>query len=423
MKVFCERAITLRHAQIQGGVVLGDRNFDRWMLNPYVVRRKTEEGLELWNLQTGQRIEVSPEAWKILSQFDGKLEQGITAIEKYDNLVEQAVEKGLLVEIGYKNPTEYPRGLFNLPSMDFYTFHNVYKSAEVVFLGVPYDGGSLTSPGARFGPGMLRMYSWSIDWQVDKERRIRGFYDLDEQKDLFSDVRIWDLGNIGNQHSLHLVSRGECLSTVTHTLQFVLDTGAVPVLIGGDHSITAGAVAAMERYKRIGIIQLDAHSDYMGPITDPQTVFHNNFVGYLVTMSHVEVICQLGLRNPHCSESHPKIRAYTLRQTMERLPKIVEKLPRDIPYYVTVDVDVLDPVYLPNTGCYVPGGMCDSELVGVLQYLGQNLFVIGADFVELTHEPLYDHRVGVMLSNIVLRFIASILDNRSSKNTFCKEGD
>ena len=407
---------------------MNDRvNHNRLTVHPAVISKPIEDGAEYWNLDTGRRVRVPMdlvdllELLKIPHTIQSLVEETGLEYSYLSDVTDQLSGLDILVREDFTRTRLPHRGFFSLPELDFLDFYKKQEPVDAVIVGVPFDSGCLTTPGTRFGPAALRRNSWSIEWLLDDQNRVSGLYDMDEKKYLFHEASILDIGDLGDSLNLNAVHREEGLETIAHTVEYIVHKETLPIFIGGDHSITAATLTGFGKFSRIGVIQLDAHADFRERTFEQlDQVFHNNFVGYLTELPNVEVICQLGLRAPDYNVPNSKLKQHTLKETLAHLDSILDDLPDDIPYYVSVDLDVLDPVYMPNTGCFVPGGLRDQELVEILATIGRKFTVVGADFVEVSYDPIHDQRVGIMVTNLVLRFLSSALSKRKEDEEYAE---
>lgn len=113
--------------------------------------------------------------------------------------------------------------------------------------------------------------------------RVTGMYSPELKGYLFQDCGMVDLGDLGDAVILAQSGKEGCLQSVAHMVRLVSARGTIPFLIGGDHSVTAGAVAGLSTVARLGVIHIDAHSDYPGPSSRDlsfENIWHSNFVQY-----------------------------------------------------------------------------------------------------------------------------------------------
>lgn len=390
-----------------------------YRLRPCVSSRITSEGIELWDHASSNRCVLTdpPIDWH------ADLQSGVTAREEGQAAaLDDLVRREFLEEVGnsphsiVRSLPDQPiaKGFAALPAMSLAEVYRLPCPPDAVIVGVPYERGGLTAPGSSLGPALLRTHPWQLDWHVHgPSQRVTGLYDIGRKAYLFENAGLVDIGDLGSISDLGRMSRTDVLSSVEFLVERIVGQQTLPVLIGGDHSLTAAAVAAVARRGPLVVVQFDAHTDYAGPDLEPREyghVFHDDFVGHIRRLPNVRGIVQLGLREADPERMHSDVRQVGWLELRQK--SIRDLIPADLksfPLYVTVDLDVLDPVYMPNTGAYLPGGLRDSELVVALEQLCEAFPVKGLDFVEVTSDPVNDQRVSVMVTNLILRAVAASL--------------
>ncbi len=266
--------------------------------------------------------------------------------------------------------------LYVSPSLNFSGYYTPFEKAEFVVLGVPYDGTSTYRAGARFGPQAIREASLNIET-----------YSLRSGLDV-EDLAICDIGNLHVADNL-----SKTLERLTLVTSAILKASKFPVILGGEHSITLGAVRALG--KATAILDFDAHMDlrdeYMG-----SKLSHTTFMRRLAEEIGAEKIVQVGVR-AICKEDLnfakksglKYIPAHEIRQSGPRqTAKILQKILR--PYrkvYLTIDMDVLDPAFAPAVGNPEPDGISTTILLDILHEICDKRF-LGFDLVEVA--PHYD---------------------------------
>lgn len=239
---------------------------------------------------------------------------------------------------------------------------------QVAILGVPYDATETFRRGARLAPGVIRWASWSIE-----------SYSPVLHRDL-EDLPLRDLGDLELPDAPE-----EMVESVMQAL-LALPEGCLPLLLGGEHTITLGAVRALaRRHPSLAVLHLDAHLDmrdrYEGRHLSHATVMRRlveEFPGSLV---------QLGVRSGIPEEFEAARRLCLWSSPELVLPPSIHEALRGRPVYVTVDIDVLDPACAPGTGNPEPEGPSSQELLRFLRQL-RSLHVVGVDVVEVS--PPYD---------------------------------
>jgi agmatinase len=248
-----------------------------------------------------------------------------------------------------------------------------YEDAKIVVFGAPFDSTTSYRPGARFGGKAIRAESYGLE-----------SYSPYHNKDL-TDVEFFD----GGELELQIGDTVNALAAIEKSAAQILNDGKLPVMLGGEHLVTLGAVrAALNAYPDLHIIHFDAHAD-----------LRDDYLG--VKLSHACVIrrCwellgdgriyQLGIRSGTREEFEWAAQGHVslYRDCFEGLQDALTKLDGK-PVYLTVDLDVLDPSCFPGTGTPEPGGIDFSGLHYLLKKVCDSMNIVACDFVELC--PPYD---------------------------------
>lgn len=285
--------------------------------------------------------------------------------------------------------------------------------ADVAFIGVPYDMGAQWKPGARMGPRGLREGSTLYCFGMD------GAYDI--EKDEMYLGPSWKLVDCGDVDMVH----GDLFQSFENTEEAVrklVAKGAMPVVLGGDHSITIPVGKALEDLGPFHVIQIDAHMDWADHRSG-QRFGHGSCIRRLSEMAHVQQIFQWGIRGISSSkkEDVDAAREYgsviiSPRQMRKMgFAAVLDQLPKGERYFVTIDIDGLDPSIAPGTGTPSPGGLLYDEVNELLEGIAKRGQVIGFDLTEVS--PPYDQsgitsQVGARL---ILDFVSFILKERENK--------
>lgn len=256
--------------------------------------------------------------------------------------------------------------------MNFIAAEADFDEARAVIFGAPFDGTTSFRPGTRFGPGAIRAESDGIET-----------YSPYQNKDL-EDIAVFDSGDLllpfGNTEA---VLEEICARTVE-----ILEAGKMPVMLGGEHLVTLGAVRAMvQKYPELHIIHFDAHTDlrddYLG-----ERLSHATVIRRCHDLLGDGRIHQFGIRSGERAEwdfafAHTDFHPYNVKDVLD----VVLALGSDVPVYVTLDLDVLDPSLFCGTGTPEAGGVFFQDLEEALLAL-EALNVVGFDMNELS--PHYD---------------------------------
>lgn len=246
-----------------------------------------------------------------------------------------------------------------------------YEEASAVLFGVPFDGTTSFRPGTRFGPPAIRSESFGIET-----------YSPYSGRDL-TDIQVFDGGDL----ELPFGNPAKVLQlTEEYTARLMAD-GKLPVMLGGEHLITLGAVRAVQKaYPSLHVLHFDAHTDlradYLGETLSHATVMRQ--VWKLVGDGRLH---QFGIRSGERDEfafarAHTDLHPFTLADFAAVLPALA-----GVPVYVSLDLDVLDPSIFCGTGTPEAGGVSFTELLRAILQLNK-LRVVGCDINELS--PHYD---------------------------------
>ncbi|MDQ2959638.1 MAG: agmatinase [Candidatus Dormibacteraeota bacterium] len=260
---------------------------------------------------------------------------------------------------------------------------------DAAVIGAPWDDNTSNRPGARFGPRALRAATY-----------VPGSYHLDLELDIFEHLEVVDYGDALVAGGLWDVSYAAIHDRVAE----VAGRGIIPLVIGGDHSITwpsATAVAEHHGFGRVGIIHFDAHADTadqvggnlashgtpMRRLIDSGAVPGRNFVqlglrGYWPPADVVAWMRAQGMRTHFMQEIWERGITAVLDDA------IAEALDGPDAIYISLDIDVLDPGFAPGTGTPEPGGMAPVDLLRAVRRIALETNVVAMDVVEVC--PAYD---------------------------------
>ena len=311
----------------------------------------------------------------------------------------------------------YAAGRLNLPFVGISTFgKRPYIAdwdaikADVAVLGAPYDFGTQWRPGARFGPRAVReastLFSFGHAGAYDHE---------DDSTYLASDVQIVDIGDADIIHT----KTEESHANIEFGVRKILTAGAIPLVIGGDHSINIPCINAFSDQDPIHVIQIDAHLDFVDE-RHGVTAGHGNPMRRAIEKSWVSGMTQLGIRNVSSTakEGYDDARAHgsdilSVRQVRKLgLDAVLERIPLGARYYVTIDIDAFCPSIAPGTGTPSHGGFLYYDVLEILQGLAKRGQVAGIDLVEVA--PAYDptDSTQILAAQLLLNFIGFIFHNR-----------
>jgi agmatinase len=200
----------------------------------------------------------------------------------------------------------------------------------------------------------------------------------------------------------------------------ILKAGALPVVIGGDHSINIPCVNAFEGQGDMHILQIDAHLDFVD-VRHGVRYGHGNPMRRAAEKPYVTGLTQVGIRNVSSTakEGYADAREMgsdilSVRQARKLGPEaVIDRIPKGARVYVTIDIDGFCPSIAPGTGTPSHGGFLYYEVLEMLQHLAQNYEVVGIDLVEVA--PDYDPTNGtsILAAQVLLNLIGFIFHARS----------
>ena len=284
--------------------------------------------------------------------------------------------------------------------------------ADVAIVGAPLDDAVSSRPGARFGPRAIR--SAPTAWSSGEAWSIQ----LDVEP--YASLRVVDAGDAPVAPAR--LERG--LRVIHEKVHRVAATGAIPIVLGGDHSITYPSAAAVARHshpRKIGIVHFDAHAD-TGADHWGSLVGHGTPMRRLIEEGWVPGtnFVQVGLRGYWPDRStfewmrEAGLRWHTMVEVEERgadevvTEAIAEALDGPDCVYLSVDIDVVDPGMAPGTGTPEPGGILARELLRAIRRIVRAVDFVGMDVVEVS--PPYDQAevTAILAHRAVLEAISAL---------------
>ena len=261
-----------------------------------------------------------------------------------------------------------------LPNIEtFIGCESSFEEASIVLYGAPFDSTTSFRPGARFGPSAMRHESFGLET-----------YSPYQDKDLI-DISVFDSGDL----ELCFGSSEMALSDIQKRAEEILKAGKFPLLLGGEHLVTLGAVrAAAAKYPDLHIIHFDAHADlrddYLGAKLSHARVLRR--CHEIVGDGHIHQFCiRSGEREEfQFASRHTDFHPFTFEGLGETVRELKEK---QVPVYFTIDLDCMDPSVFPGTGTPEAGGVSFLELLKAIRIVSQTN-VVGADVNELA--PMLD---------------------------------
>lgn len=288
----------------------------------------------------------------------------------------------------------YDKGRLNLPFVGHCTFAKQPPctdwnaiDADIAVLGAPFDMGTQYRAGARFGPRAIREASTLFSFGHD------GAYDFEDDVTYMPNgkVRLVDVGDADMIHTDTVNSH----ANIELAVRKILAAGALPVTLGGDHSVHIPCIRAFDDQEPVHLIHIDAHLDFVDS-RHGVMYGHGNPLRRASEMKHVTGMTQLGIRFVSSSNRDDYAAArkagsdiLSVRDVRKLGTEgVLERIPKGVRYYCTIDIDGFDPSIAPGTGTPSHGGFLYYEVLEILQGLTTQGDVVGIDLVEVA--PDYD---------------------------------
>ena len=292
-----------------------------------------------------------------------------------------------------------------------------FAGADIVIVGAPFDGGTTHRSGAKFGPQAIR----GADYLPHDGSRPHMALRTDGLKDL----KVVDAGDLA---MLSGDTEG-ALALLEKATELITRSGAIPVILGGDHTIAAGDVTGVARVKgwgRVSMIHFDAHADTgedhfgalhghgtpMRRLIESGAVRGDRFLqlglrGYWPEPATLAWMAERNMKSYEMTEIHHRGLTTVMDEAFGILTDECEGV------FLSVDIDVVDPGMAPGTGTPEPGGLTSRELLEAVRRICLELPIVGIDVVEVC--PAYDSsEITAYLANrVVLEALSAIAKRRA----------
>jgi agmatinase len=301
---------------------------------------------------------------------------------------------------GHEEKPEYA-GLLTFASAPYTEDPAELQGVDVAVLGAPTDDLTSDRPGTRFGPRAIRAASCAPGPH------------LEAKVDAFAELRVVDFGDVPVIPADPVRTHAAIEALVTQ----VLAAGVLPVVLGGDHSISEPDIRAVAAaHGPVGVVHFDTHTDTGAEVYGVE-VSHGTPFYRLVEQGRLDPrrYVQIGLRGYWPTEVEfawqaeqgitsffmHDVRALGIEEVVGRTVGLVG----DGPVFLTVDVDVLDPAFAPGTGTPEPGGMTTVDLLWAVRALAERLELVGADVVEVIPTAVGSADVTALAADRIVREI------------------
>lgn len=281
--------------------------------------------------------------------------------------------------------------------------------ADVAVLGIPFDEGTGFRPGTRFGPRGIRNMSVRFPFFGGQ-----GYWDIQRNRKFLEGISLVDCGDA----DILYMDYKYTFEQISSDVGSILKTRALPVFLGGDHSVTFPIVKAFAGRGPINYIHLDAHLDYRDEIKGVKFA-HGSPLRRVSELPHVEECFAIGMRglrherDDFEAAQQRKIKVITTDDFRNKgLEESLKAISSNRNYYVSIDIDLLDPSVAPGTGTPEAGGLFYPEVREALAQIAKRVNVIGFDLVEVN--PMVDVAECTQLTGaqIIVEFIGEIFASR-----------
>ena len=315
----------------------------------------------------------------------------------------------------------YDEGRLNLPFVGICTFGKYpYVSdwdqinADVAVMGAPFDFGSQFRTGSRMGPRGIREASTLFSFGH------AGAYDFeDDITYLPSDsTRIVDIGDADIIHTDTTKSH----SNIKFGVKKILAANAIPIVMGGDHSINIPCIDAFENEEPFHLIQIDAHLDFVDERHGVK-FGHGNPMRRASEKGYVSGMTQIGIRNVSSTAKEGYVDArekgskiFSVRHVRQMgLNKILDEIPKGKRYYITIDIDAFDPSIASGTGTPSHGGFYYYEVLELIDGIIKQGSVVGLDLVEVAPDYDVTNSTSTLAAQLLMNTIGRILHHKNKK--------
>lgn len=301
-------------------------------------------------------------------------------------------------ELGLPDKPDYA-GLLTYAAVPYTQDPAELAGVDVAVIGAPTDDLVSDRPGTRFGPRAIRAASCPPGPHL--EARI----------DALAELRVVDFGDA----AVIPADPERTHAQIERTVGQAVAAGTIPVVLGGDHSITEANVRAVAaRHGPVGLVHFDTHTDTGTEVFGVERS-HGTPMYRLVRDGHVDArrYVQIGLRGYWPGEAEfswqrergitayfmHDVRDLGVREVVERTVAAVD----DGPVFLTVDVDVLDPAFAPGTGTPEPGGVSSAELLWACREIASRLELVGIDVVEVIPTGVGSADITALVADRIVR--------------------
>ena len=314
---------------------------------------------------------------------------------------------------------EYDNNRLNLPFVGICTFgkypyvenwENI--NADVAVMGAPFDCGSQFRTGSRMGPRGIREASTLFSFGHS------GAYDHEDDITYLpaETTKIIDIGDADIIHT----DTNKSHKNIKFGVKKILAAKAIPVILGGDHSINIPCIEAFEDQEPIHVIQIDAHLDFVDERHGVK-YGHGNPMRRASEKSYVTGITHIGIRNVSSTAKEGYVDAKALGSKIFSVrhfrklgvEKMLDEIPKNRRYYITIDIDAFDPSIASGTGTPSHGGFYYYEVLEFLDGIIKQGNVVGLDLVEVAPDYDQTNSTSTLAAQILMNTIGRIIYHKN----------
>jgi agmatinase len=312
----------------------------------------------------------------------------------------------------------YSGGRLNLPFVGICTFGKYDHvadwdaiHADVAVMGAPFDAGTQWRSGARMGPRGIREASTLFAFGH------AGAYDFEDDVTYLdpAHVRIVDIGDADIIHT----DTAQSHANIEFGVRKMLAAGALPVVLGGDHSVNIPCIDAFSEQEPFHLVQIDAHLDFVDERHGVRNG-HGNPMRRAAEKPYVTGLTQIGIRNVSSTAREGYVDARAMGSDIQSVRHLramgteamLERIPAGARYYLTIDIDAFDPSIAPGTGTPSHGGFLYYEVLELIDGLARRGDVVGIDLVEVA--PDYDPTgsTSILAAQLLMNTIGRVMHHR-----------
>ncbi len=291
--------------------------------------------------------------------------------------------------------------------------------SDFTIIGIPYDAGVAHIPGSRFAPREIRDVSTRYSFFGNEGSN--GYWSIESKEYYLKKSIVVDAGDT----DVLCLDTQYCYAQIASSIEKILENNSIPVIIGGDHSISFPVLEGfVKKHKTISIIHLDAHLDYRNEFCGVN-YSHGSPLRRICELPQISSALAIGCRGKLLLEEDYKdalnrgIKVMTAKDIRRlnslAIEEIRKLLPQDHPVYVSIDIDFLDPSIAPGTGVCEPGGFDYPFLMEVLEHISLQCKVVGFDLVEVNPMVDLSKMTSRIASEIIIGFMAYLWKQKEFK--------